>query len=118
VKQSKIITILGLVIVLALFSLVAVAQDTEQSENECYEGGWLEGRCSTTDADVDGDVDQFDIDWMFTCGFYLSQVDDAIAITNQEIPLEGCEKQEREIPRPEEKPEDDDEEEKVVVTPL
>ena len=86
-----------------MLSLVLIttsqAQLTEQSENECYEGGMLEGQCSTTDVNGDGVVDQQDIDWMFACGYYMADVDNN-ELENENIPLDGCEKQERTIPRP------------------
>jgi hypothetical protein len=79
--------------------IVSHAQLTEQSENECFEGGMLEGQCSVTDADGDGVLEQADIDWMFECGYYLAAVDDGY-FSNEDIPLDGCSKQERVIPRP------------------
>lgn len=101
-KRFKIYVLLLLTVPLFVLTVaISIAQSTEQAENECYEGGSLDGLCSVTDVDRDGDVDQFDIDWMYTCGYYLSQVDDEVAIGNDEIPLEGCRKQERIIPRPE-----------------
>jgi len=87
--------------VLLILSIGIMAQNTEQSENECFEGGVLFGHCSNTDVDMDGTVDQDDIDWMYTCGYYLTLVDDALTIGNDEIPLEGCHWPERIIPRPE-----------------
>jgi hypothetical protein len=86
--------VLGLVLV-----MTSHAQSTEQSENECFEGGMLEGQCSNTDVDGDGIVDQEDINWMFECGYYLALVDNG-EILNDEVPLDGCTKQERVIPRP------------------
>ncbi len=96
-KQAKFLFIL---VVLFSLTLVGFAQMTEQSENECFEGGMLDGQCSTTDVDGDGDVDQDDIDWMYTCGHYLAQADDD-DIARDDIPLDGCELPEREIRRPE-----------------
>ena len=90
-----------MLLLLAGLTVMVLAQNTQQSENECFEGGFLEGQCSTTDVDGDGDVDQNDIDWMYTCGAYLSFVDDALIISNDQIPLEGCRWPERVIPRPE-----------------
>ena len=75
------------IVILLLLSVPMLAQNTEQGENECFEGGALYGQCSTTDVDLDGDVDQYDIDWMFTCGYYLTYVDDLVIIGNDEIPL-------------------------------
>jgi len=100
-KQNKVKVLFVLIAVLFVVTVISLAQSTEQSDNECFEGGWMEGTCSTTDVDGDGDVDQQDRDWMFTCGHYMAQVDSG-ELTNNEVPLEGCEKQEREIPRPEE----------------
>jgi len=94
---------LSIKLLLIMLSLMLVvvshAQLTEQSENECYEGGMLEGQCSTTDVDGDGVIEQEDIDWMFECGYYMAQVDNG-ELANEDIPLEGCSKQERVIPRP------------------
>lgn len=39
--------------------------------NACFKGGVLEGKCSSTDVDQDGDVDELDQDWMWTAGWYL-----------------------------------------------
>ncbi len=97
-KKYKFIVVLA---ILFAITMVSFAQLTETSGNECDEGGLLDGRCNTTDVDLDGDVEQDDIDWMWTCGYYLSQVDDAITMTNDEIPLDGCRIPEREIRRPE-----------------
>ena len=90
-----------LVILLSLMLvIISHAQLTEQSENnECFEGGMLDGQCSITDADGDGVLEQADIDWMFECGYYLAQVDNG-DLENEDVPLDGCSKQERVIPRP------------------
>ena len=98
-KSIKFMLIIALFLAL---SMTALAQNTDQGENECFEGGALYGQCNTTDVDNDGDIDQYDIDWMYTCGFYLTYVDDLVIIGNDEIPLEGCYWAERIIPRPEE----------------
>jgi len=90
-----------LLLLVSGLTIVILAQNTQQSENECFEGGSLEGQCSTTDVDGDGDVDQDDMDWMYTCGYYLTRVDDHLTISNDQIPLEGCQWSERVIPRPE-----------------
>ncbi len=97
-KKYKFVSLLA---ILFAITMVSFAQITDQGENECYEGGLLDGQCNNTDVNGDGVVDQSDIDWMYTCGYYLSQVDDELVIGNDEIPLEGCELPEREIRRPE-----------------
>jgi hypothetical protein len=95
---------LSIKLLFIMLSLVLVmishAQSTpDQSENECLEGGMLYDHCNTTDADGDGVVTQEDINWMYECGYYLAQVDNG-DLLNDEIPLDGCSKQERIIPRP------------------
>mgnify|MGYP005661017563 CR=1 FL=1 len=95
-----------------LLVLISQAQSTpDQSENECFIGGSLYDNCNTTDADGDGVVTQADKDWMHMCGYFLAQVDNG-TLANAEVPLDGCTKQERIIPRPHVVPE---KEEKVAV---
>lgn len=106
--------LLSIAIFLVL-SVAVMAQNTDQNENECFEGGALFGHCSNTDVDMDGEVSEYDIDWMFTCGFYLTLVDDVLTIGNDEIPLDGCYWPERIIPRPEDPPK---EKTKTTPTPL
>ena len=90
---------------IALFLVISVgvlAQNTDQSENECYEGGALDGHCSNTDVDLDGDVEQDDIDWMFTCGYYLTLVDDVLTIGNaigQSVLFHALKKSKRKLKR-------------------
>ncbi len=96
-KKYKFVFVL---VVLFAISLVSLAQMTDQGENECFEGGLLDGQCSNTDVNGDGVVDQSDIDWMYQCGSYLAQADDDL-IGRDDIPLDGCELPEREIRRPE-----------------
>jgi hypothetical protein len=43
--------------------------------NACFAGGSLEGKCHTTDADRDGDIDQLDVEFMWWCGWYLIRVE-------------------------------------------
>ncbi len=43
--------------------------------NACFAGGSLEGKCHTTDADFDGDIDDLDIEYMWWCGWYLIRVE-------------------------------------------
>lgn len=43
--------------------------------NACFAGGSLEGKCHTTDADRDNDIDQLDIDFMWWCGWYIIRVE-------------------------------------------
>lgn len=56
--------------------------------NACFAGGSLEGKCHTTDADFDGDIDDLDIEYMWWCGWYL------IRVESKQIPPsaapEGC----------------------------
>lgn len=76
--------------------------NTNVGANACAEGGTLDGYCNVTDADSDGDVDEFDAEWMWTCGWYLIRADYGI-IDRNDIPLEGCKLPERIIPIKEEK---------------
>jgi hypothetical protein len=108
---------LSIKLLFIMLSLVLVmishAQSTpDQSENECLEGGMLYDNCNTTDVDGDGVVTQGDIDWMYECGYYLAQVDNG-DLLNEEVPLDGCSKQERIIPRPE-KPKEKEEKDSCV----
>jgi hypothetical protein len=43
--------------------------------NACFAGGSLEGKCHTTDADFDGDIDDLDIEYMWWCGWYKIRVE-------------------------------------------
>ncbi|MGB1287078.1 MAG: hypothetical protein ACPG7F_11135, partial [Aggregatilineales bacterium] len=44
---------------------------TNEDANDCFRGGVLAGKCSSTDIDMDGDVDADDRAWMWTAGWYL-----------------------------------------------
>jgi hypothetical protein len=103
IKESSVKMSIKIVLIVLSLGLVLISQaqsTPDQSENECFVDGMLYDNCNTTDVDKDGDVEQDDKDWMHTCGYYLAQVDNGI-ILNDQIPLEGCTKQERVIPRPE-----------------
>lgn len=57
--------------------------------NACFDGGTLgTERCNTTDADEDGTLTQFDIDWMWRCGWFLIRFEEGM-IDRDYVP-EGC----------------------------
>jgi hypothetical protein len=110
-----------LVMIAALILVVigaVMAQDDEGNPNDpgmneranaCYTGGSLEGKCHTTDADRDGDIDQQDVDFMWWCGWYLIRVE-----YKQLSPAgapEGCYFEPAPPPMPTAMPTDDDTEE-------
>ncbi len=94
----KLRKILFVLFTLCLLTLTVVAIDDETS-NACDDGGFMDGQCNTTDVDLDGDVDQQDIDWMWECGWWLMRVQSG-DVLNDDVPLDGCRLPEREIPRP------------------
>jgi hypothetical protein len=70
----------AMVLLIVLLSVIAtsivMAQDEgSDTDNSCNVGEIWEDICTTTDADQDGDIDQYDIDWYFTCGYYRFHVD-------------------------------------------
>jgi hypothetical protein len=74
--------------------------------NACFAGGSLEGKCHTTDADRDGDIDQLDVEFMWWCGWYL------IRVEYKQLPMsaapEGCYFEPAPPPTPTAAPADDD----------
>ncbi|MFQ3647106.1 MAG: hypothetical protein SNJ54_10300 [Anaerolineae bacterium] len=74
--------------------------------NACFAGGSLEGKCHTTDADRDGDIDQLDVEFMWWCGWYL------IRVEYKQLPMsaapEGCYFEPAPPPTPTGAPIDDD----------
>lgn len=91
-----------LVFMIALFSIgVASAVDgfddqgnpndpaVNDRANACFDGGTLDNdRCNTTDADEDGVITQYDIDWMWRCGWFLIRYERGM-IPLEAVP-EGC----------------------------
>lgn len=72
--------ILSILVLFLLSTVGSFAQTTndpndDPDANACYEGGTLYDTCNSMDADLDGDIDQDDIDWMWTCGYYLIRVE-------------------------------------------
>ena len=72
----KYLSLIALTIAALLLSVQVLAQDSEDGgladdANACYEGGSLEGKCGTSDLDLDGVVEDWEIDLMWTCGWYL-----------------------------------------------
>ena len=72
--------ILSMMVLFLLSTVGSFAQTTnnpndDPEANACYEGGTLYDTCNSMDADLDGDIDQDDIDWMWTCGYYLIRVE-------------------------------------------
>jgi len=98
-KRLFVLVLLLLLFCLAVASFAQTNNDPNFNEdaNACFEGGTLAGVCNVTDADRDGDVDESDIEWMWTCGWYLIRADYGL-IDRADIPLEGCELPERIIP--------------------
>lgn len=109
------IVVLLLAIVSTSFAQTINDPNVNDDANACFEGGSLDGFCNITDADSNGIVDEIDIEWMWTCGWYLIRADYAM-INRADIPLDGCELPERIIPIKEEKKEEPVKRRKV--TPL
>ena len=72
--------VIGMILLLLLVTgAVALAQDeggsndpaTDPNANACYTGGSLEGKCGTSDLDHDGVVEDWEVNLMWTCGWYL-----------------------------------------------
>src|SRR3972149_1802632 len=58
---------------------------TNERANACYEGGSLAGKCGATDADRDGRIEEWEIEWMWTCGWYLIRFESGMLI-RAEVP--------------------------------
>lgn len=105
-KANKLTIMISMLLMLLIVStsLAQTTNDphTNDGANACLEGGTLEGYCNITDADSDGVVDEFDVKWMWACGWYLIRADYAM-IAREDIPLDGCELPERIIPMKKEK---------------
>jgi hypothetical protein len=72
--------VLFLVIILILSSLFVSAQDATEIDpeaNACNEGGSMEGKCNI-DFDENGTVDDYEILWAWTCGWYIARYDAGI----------------------------------------
>jgi hypothetical protein len=72
--------LLFLVIILLVSSLFVSAQDTTEIDpeaNACNEGGSMEGKCNI-DFDENGTVDDYEILWAWTCGWYIARYDAGI----------------------------------------
>ena len=78
---------LGLVLGLLLAVTAVLAADDEGNPNDptendranaCYEGGSLEGKCDQTDMDRDGTVEDWEIEAMWECGWYLIRYEYAL----------------------------------------
>lgn len=114
-KLNWLLAVISLVLV---FIGVLMAQDDQGDPNDpgvndranaCYTGGSLAGKCHTTDADRDGDVDQLDVDFMWWCGWYLIRVEYK-QLAPSAAP-EGCYFEPAPPPAPADMPADDDKEE-------
>ena len=57
------------------FAQISNDPNDNKDANACFEGGTLGGICDVTDADRDGDLDQQDKDWLWTCGWDLIRVE-------------------------------------------
>jgi hypothetical protein len=69
--------VLILVLILLLSSLAILAQEDESNDlapdaNACNEGGSMAGKCNV-DFDGDGEVEDFEIAWAWTCGWYMAR---------------------------------------------
>lgn len=75
-----------ILIILSLFvSVAAFAQDGES--NACDEGGSMENRCHV-DFNHDGEVDEYESDWAWQCGWYVARVEEG-SLPASELP-DGC----------------------------
>jgi len=61
---------------------------TNERANACFEGGSMDGKCTTTDIDENGSVEEWEIDWHFECGWYLIRYEYNM-ISENALP-EGC----------------------------
>jgi len=83
-----------LTLILMISSLIILAQEdndpaTNPDANACYAGGSLAGTCSTTDVNKNGVIDDGDIEWMWTCGWYLIRAEQGM-ISADDLHPEGC----------------------------
>lgn len=73
--MRKLIFLLMMIGILSLSVVSTLAQEdndpnTNPDANACLAGGSMEGKCNN-DADGDGVVTDEEIDWQWTCGWYL-----------------------------------------------
>ena len=85
----KRLSIIVVSILALILSVQVLAQDDGEGladdANACYEGGSLEGKCGNSDLDRDGTVEEWEIDRMYTCGWYLIRLENGV-ISRQQFP--------------------------------
>jgi len=57
--------------------------------NACFEYGTMENSCNTTDINENGSVEDWEVEWMWTCGWYKIRAEYGI-IPLEQLPA-GCE---------------------------
>jgi hypothetical protein len=82
--------VLILVLILLLSSLAILAQEDESNDlapdaNACNEGGAMAGKCNI-DFDENGVVDDYEIAWAWTCGWYIARYNAGI-ISRSQVPV-------------------------------
>jgi hypothetical protein len=60
--------------------------NTNPSANACFAGGALAGKCATTDLDKNGQIEQSEITYIYTGGWYLIRFQAGI-YSRSEVPL-------------------------------
>ena len=78
-KKTALIIVLALLLIVVAVVFAAGTDDkgnpndpaTNERANACYEGGSLAGKCGNTDVNHDGQVEDWEVEWMWTCGWYL-----------------------------------------------
>jgi len=85
-----------LIFVLATFSALAADgvddrgnpnnPEVNDRANACFDGGSMAGKCDSTDIDGDGEIEQGEVDWHYTCGWFMIRFEEGL-FTREEIPL-------------------------------
>jgi len=88
--MSKII--FYLLIILFVLPLTVLAQDNTYNpapespqDNECFAGGTMEGKCSSTDIDGNGLIEDWEMNWHWECGWYLARFNNGV-FSRSDIP--------------------------------
>jgi len=76
-KLTFLISLLACLLLIPLTQTAPIENDptVDPTANACFEGGTLYEACQNMDVDEDGDFDQLDRDWLWTCGWYLIRVE-------------------------------------------
>ena len=73
-----------LVLIFVLSSL-AVSAQLDEDANACAEGGSMEGKCNV-DFNGDGEINDYEVTWAWTCGWYIIRYDAGI-FSRAQVPV-------------------------------